>query len=61
MNWGFGFDDAPLPVLGIRPGVTLYIVDILDQDTFIFAKHLEDFTDFAFVLTGKNFDLIVFF
>ena len=36
-------------------------IDILDQNALFFAVNLQNLADFALILTGCDFNLVVFF
>jgi hypothetical protein len=52
--------DASLPILRIGSRVPLDDIDVFNQHTPFLIQNPKDLADLAPVLSGKNFDLIVF-
>jgi hypothetical protein len=42
------------------PGVALYHINLLNEDTLIFSLYAQHFADLTFVLAGNDFNLVVF-
>jgi hypothetical protein len=61
MDRCFTLEYAALPVLGTGFRVPLDDVDILDEETVLFADDFEHLTDLAFILAGNDLHLVIFF
>jgi hypothetical protein len=60
MDRCFTLEYAALPVLGTGFRVPLDDVDILDEETVLFADDFEDLADLASVLAGDDLYLVIF-